>query len=195
MLKRTIITLVATILILPASIFAQGFSVDKSHSNIRFEVTHMMVSKVSGSFDEFDIEIDYNADSPEKTEIKTTIQTNSVDTDHEKRDGHLRSDDFFGSEEFPVMTFTSKNIDKIGPNKFSVKGELTIRNLKKEVSLNVVQSPIVKDPWGNERIGFEATTTITRIDYGLKWNKVTEAGGLLVGEEVEITIHLEMVKQ
>lgn len=195
MQRYTILTLVAMLIMMPAAVFSQGFSVDKSHSSIGFKVTHMMVSKVAGSFDEFEVDIAFDEDNPLNTVINTTIQTNSIDTDHEKRDGHLRSGDFFGSEEFPVMKFTSKNITKTGVNRFAVEGDLTIRDQTREVLLDVTQSPIVKDPWGNDRIGFEAIASINRYDYGLKWNKVTEAGGLLVGDEVEIMIHLELVKQ
>jgi polyisoprenoid-binding protein YceI len=127
--------------------------------------------------------------------VTAIIKTASVNTDNDKRDAHLRSDDFFNAAKFPEIRFVSTSFEKAGKDTYKITGDLTIRDVTKTVQLDTKYNGSIKDPWGNTRAGFKATTTINRTEYGAKWNKVLEAGGYLVGENVDITLLVELQEQ
>ena len=189
-----IITAVFT-LSLPALSLAAVWNIDAEHSNIGFKVRHLMVSNVKGSFEKVSGAIDINEKDITKSAINVTIDTASINTNVQKRDDHLRSADFFEVATYPTMTFVSKKVAKAGKDKLKVTGDLTIRGVTREVVLDVVgPTTEIKDPWGNIKRGASATTKINRKDFGLVWNKVLETGGVAVGDEVQISIEVELVK-
>ncbi len=169
--------------------------VDKSHSSIMFTVRHMVVSEVPGYFKEWDMKITSSKDDWTDARVETVVKTASINTDHERRDEDLRSDNFFNSEKFPEMKFVSKSFEKVGDKKYRIKGDLTIRDVTKEVIFDAELIGIINDPRAGTRVGWKATAQINRFDFGLKWNRMIETGGLVVGETVNITIMLELIKQ
>ena len=169
--------------------------VDAAHSNVGFSIKHLMIATVRGSFTAVHGTVTVDESDPTTAEIDITIPTASVTTRDEKRDAHLRSPDFFDAERFPNMTFRSKRLERQSGDSFRVIGDLTIRDVTREVALEVELQGRAKDPWGNEKAGFEATTTIKRSDYGLTWNAALETGGVLVGDDVKISIEGELQKQ
>lgn len=168
------------------------FNIDKAHSEAFFQVRHL-VTRVRGSFKQFEGTVDMDMDNPEKSSVSFTIQASSVDTGEPDRDNHLRSGDFFDVEKFPTLTFSSTAVSKKGDEEYDVAGDLTIHGVTKQITLPVTFLGFAKDPWGNQRAGFEAETKIDRKDYGLKWNAPLEAGGLLVGDEVKISLSVQAV--
>lgn len=193
MLKRILIA--ATAILFTASLAsATTYKVDPVHSQVQFSVAHLVMFKVKGVFTEFSGTAE--ADTATKTlqSVQATVSTNSVDTRIEKRDNHLRSEDFFAVERFPEMSFVSKKIVGSGAD-ITIHGDLTIRDQTHEVVLKGQYLGTNKDGWGNEVAGFEAKGMINRKDYGLTWNKVLETGGLTVGEEVEIALDIQAIKQ
>lgn len=169
------------------------YNVDTTHSEIGFTVRHMMFAKVRGQFKTWTAKLGYDAANPAKSTIEVEIDTASIDTREEKRDGHLRSADFFDAEKFPKMIFKSKKIDGSGGH-YKVTGDLTIRDQTHEVVLDVEQTGSGKDPWGNDRLGFSAKGAISRGEWGLKWNQALEAGGVLVSDKVEIDVEAQVVQ-
>jgi polyisoprenoid-binding protein YceI len=169
--------------------------IDAAHTNVGFSIKHLMIATVRGSFTQAQGTVKVDENDPTTAEIDITIPTASVTTRDEKRDAHLRSPDFFDVERFPNMTFRSKRVERVSGDSFRVIGDLTIRDVTKEVALDVELAGRAKDPWGNEKAGFEATTKINRSDYGLTWNAALETGGVLVGDDVKITIEAELQKQ
>ena len=170
-----------------------SWSVDRVHSKIGFKVKHLGISNVRGEFREYDASISLDGTDLSTLKTSATIKTGSVFTDNERRDGHLRSPDFFSAEDFPTMTFTSKGVRNVKGSEFELVGDLTIRDVTKEVVLEA-EFLGVASMGDEERAGFEARTTINRLDYGLAWNKVTEAGGFVVGHDVQIILELEVIK-
>ncbi len=164
---------------------------DAAHTDIGFWVRHMVVTKVRGSFTKWTGELDYDEANPTRSKVSITIDTASVDTHDEKRNGHLRSADFFDSEKIPHMTFKSTRVESSGGNKFKVHGDLSIHGVTKPVVLDAEVLGKAKDPWGNMRVSFEATTVINRLDFGLKWNQPLETGGVLVGDKVTIEVEAQ----
>lgn len=188
--------LAAVPLIISSSVLAQTtWTIDKAHSRVGFSVTHMVITDVEGYFKNYDAEITTEGDDFSKAKIDFTVKTNSIFTDNEKRDDHLRSDDFFNAEKYPMMTFKGKSMTKINDKKFKLVGDLTIRDVTKQVELDVKYNGTVKDAWGNTKAGFKITGEINRFDYNLKWNKAIETGSLVVGKEVELIIDLQLVKK
>lgn len=169
--------------------------IDKSHSKIGFTVTHLLITEVDGHFKDFDAKVTTNRDDFENAKIEFTAKTASIFTDNERRDEHLRSDDFFNSEKFPEMKFVSKSFKKVGKNKYRLVGDLTIRDVTRQVTLDVTYNGTTKDPWGNTKAGFAVTGQINRFDYGLKWNALTEMGGAVVDKIVKLRINVQLVKQ
>ena len=167
---------------------------DPAHSQVKFNVTHMIISKVTGNFKKFEGLVKTKGDDFGNAEIEFTIETKSINTDNERRDNHLRSDDFFNAEKYPEIKFKSKSIKKIGDNKYKMIGDLTIRDITKEVELDVKQGGTITDGQGNVRTGFEITGIINRFDYNLKWNALLEAGGAIVGSDVELICNVELIK-
>jgi polyisoprenoid-binding protein YceI len=194
---KRIFTILSTIvaLSLPALSFATTWNIDPEHSNIGFKVRHLMVSNVKGSFEKSSGVVDINDKDITKSKVEVSIDTASINTNVQKRDEHLRSADFFDVAKFPSMTFVSKKVAQWGKERLKVTGDLTLHGITKEVVLDVEGlSKESKDPWGNFRRGATATTKINRKDYGLVWNKALETGGVAVGEEVFITLEIEMIK-
>lgn len=173
---------------------ATTWTLDRSHSNIGFSVEHMLVSETTGKFRKFDGTFKAEKADFTDAEVEFTADVNSIDTEDEKRDGHLKSDDFFNAEKFPQIKFKSKGFKKLKDNKYALNGDLTIRDITKNVDWAVITSGIQKDPWGNTKAGFKATLIINRFDYGLKWNTLTEAGGAVVGKDVTIKVNVEFAK-
>lgn len=170
--------------------------IDPVHSHVEFAVRHLMISNVKGRFTDVQGTIRVDDRNPREAEVEILIGTASVDTREEQRDAHLRSADFFDAEKFPKLTFRSRRIDGNPLNgDFRVIGDLTIRDVTREVALDVTSEGLVKDPWGNERAGFSARSKIDRKDYGLTWNQALEAGGVVVSDEVRISIEAELVRQ
>lgn len=168
--------------------------IDTAHSHLQFTVRHMMIAKVRGTFDEFSGVVDYDPNNPTDTNIQVTIDVDSINTREDKRDGHLRSADFFDVENFPHMTFRSTRVVSKGDGEGKLYGDLTIRDQTKEVVLNVSYEGMAKAPWGTTSIGFSASGKINRKDWGLNWNQALETGGWLVGDEIKIDIEVELVK-
>ena len=170
------------------------WNIDKSHSNVGFAVTHLIISEVTGQFKSFDGNIEFSKDDLSDANINFSIDAASISTDNEGRDKHLRSDDFFNAEKFPKITFVGKSIKKVAGKKFKLVGDFTIRDVTKSITLDVVYNGSIKDPWGNTKAGFKITGELNRFDYNLKWNNLMEAGGAVVGKEVTITVNLELSK-
>lgn len=189
--------LLAIVLILiSSSVFAQtAWTVDKSHSKVGFSVSHMVITDVDGYFKEYDAQITTNGDDISKAKVEFTINTGSIFTDNEKRDGHLKSDDFFNAEKYPQIIFRGKSMKKISDKEYKLVGDFTIRDVTKQIELDVKYNGTVKDSYGNTKAGFKVTGEIDRFDYNLKWDKVIEAGSLVVGKEVELVIDLQLVKK
>ena len=166
------------------------FSIDQAHSEVAFQVRHLL-SKVRGRFSDFAGTIAFDAAHPEASAVNVTIQAATINTNEPKRDGHLRSDDFFAVETFPTLTFVSARVTAHRDGQYSVEGDLTIRDVTKRVILPVTFLGAAKDPWGNEKVAFEAETTINRKDYGLNWNAALETGGFLVGDEVKVSLSIQ----
>jgi polyisoprenoid-binding protein YceI len=180
----------------PAVAAPVTYAIDDMHSAAHFKVKHLMVSNVRGSFPAIKGTVVHDAAHPEKSTVEATIDVSSVDTGNAKRDGHLKSADFFDVEKFPAMTFRSTRVAKAGKDSLSVVGNLTLHGVTKPVTLQVaLPAKAAKDPWGNLRSGTEATTHLDRRDYGLTWNKAVETGGVLVGDDIAITLELELIEQ
>jgi len=174
--------------------FAQGtWSPDLSHSNIGFAVTHMVISETEGEFEKFDAQVLSDREDFDGAEVSFTAQVASINTDNEKRDAHLKSDDFFNAEKYPEIKFNGKLVKK--GKKYELVGDFTMRDVTKKVTFPVDYNGTIKDPYGMTRAGFKINGKVNRMDYGLKWNAMTEAGGLVVGEDVAITCNVEIIKK
>jgi polyisoprenoid-binding protein YceI len=173
---------------------AKTWNVDKMHSAVKFSVTHLVISEVDGSFKVFDGNMVSTKEDFSDAKISFTVDVNSINTDNANRDGHLKGDDFFNAEKYPAMTFTSTSFKKKSGNLYELTGNMTVRDVTKKVTFAVKYGGTTKDPYGNVKAGFKATGSINRLEYGLKWNTLTEAGGAVVGADVDLTINLEMVQ-
>ena len=171
------------------------WNLDLSHSEINFAVKHMMISTVRGKFNKFSGTIDFNEADPASSSIDVSIDVASIDTKDEKRDGHLKSGDFFDVEKFPAITFKSTKVEKLSANTAKVTGDLTIRGVSRPVVLDVEYAGQAKSPWGTTSAGFSASTKVNRKEWGLTWNVALETGGVLVGDDISISIEAELVKQ
>lgn len=168
---------------------------DVAHSSINFSVRHLMVSKVRGQFTKWSGSLEFDEQEPTRARVDAQLDAASIDTKDAQRDAHLRSADFLDTERFPTISFKSTGIEKVGDARFSMKGELTIRGITKPVTLDVEYAGRAKDPWGGERVGFSARTSIDRKDFGLTWNQLLETGGVLVGEKVDIELEIEAIRR
>lgn len=195
-MKRLFTTLFLVVaLVIPSLSIASTWSIDPEHSTVGFKIRHLMVSNVNGRFETYSGSIHVDDADITKSRIEVSIDAASINTNVQKRDEHLRSADFFDVAKFPKMTFVSKSIRNVGSGHLLVKGDLTIHGVTKEVVLDVEgPTPESKDPWGNIRKGVVATTKINRKDFGLLWNAALETGGVLVGDEVNITLEIELIK-
>ena len=171
-----------------------NWNIDASHSKVRFSVTHLMISETEGQFKVFDGKIISGKDDFTDAVVDFSVDVNSINTDDEKRDRHLKSDDFFNATKYPKMTFKSKSFKKVNDKNYKLTGDLTIRDVTKTVEFDVIYNGTVKDPWGNTKAGFRLTGNINRVEYGLKWNAAIEAGGVVVSEKVNISCDIELGK-
>ncbi len=174
---------------------ATTWDFDLSHSSVNFHVRHLMVSKVHGRFATWGGSLELDNDDITRSRVDVTIDTASVDTKEEKRDAHLRSADFFDTENFPKLTFKSTSVKKISDDELEVLGDLTIRGETRAITLKVESNGQVKDPWGGTRAGFSAKASISRKEFGLHWNALLEAGGVVVGDKIEISLEIEAIQK
>ena len=188
-------TLIAAMLLAMGSIFAQAtWNIDASHTTIGFAVDHMVISEVTGKFNSYEGSLSANGEDLESGQISFSADIASIDTENAKRDGHLKSPDFFDATNHPKLTFKSSSIKKTGDKTYKVAGTLTMRGTSKEVEFDLKHNGTIKDPYGNTRAGFKLTGAVNRMEYGLKWSATMEAGGLVVGDEVRIICNIEAVK-
>jgi polyisoprenoid-binding protein YceI len=173
---------------------AGTYGIDASHSHLGFKVRHLMVSKVRGRFADFEGTVTI-ADNPVESSLEVVVQLASIDTKDAGRDEHLRSADFFNVETTPTMTYSSTGVRESGKGTFVVDGDLTLNGITKPVALAVELEGVTTDPWGNERAGFSATTSIDREEFGVTWNQALETGGVMLGKKIDIEIEAEIVKQ
>lgn len=193
-MKKTILIAFALLLTARLGLAQNAWKLDNSHSNINFEVSHMVISTTTGQFKSFQIDFTQGKDDFSGSQINATVEASSVNTDNEKRDGHLKSEDFFDVEKYPQITFKSSEFKKVSGSKYEITGDLTLHGVTQKVTFEAKFNGTGKDPWGNTRSGWKASTTINRGDFGLKYNAALETGGVLIGEEVEITVNAEFIK-
>jgi polyisoprenoid-binding protein YceI len=187
---------IALIVALPVLANADTWQIDPPHTNVEFSVQHMMISNVKGQFQKTSGTITVNGNDPTSAKIDATIDASSIDTRVDKRDMHLKSPEFLDVAKYPTITFKSTKVEADGPGKWKVTGDLTLHGVTKPVVLEVESSGTpIHDPMGDTRAGASATTKIKRGDFGLTWNKVLESGGVMVGDEVAISIDVEAIKK
>jgi polyisoprenoid-binding protein YceI len=170
------------------------YKVDKAHSEATFQVRYLL-TKVRGRFSDFDGTIQFDEANPENSSIDFTIQAASIDTNEPDRDKHLRSEDFFAVEQFNSIAFKSKRIIKRNADTYDLVGDVTMHGVTKEMTFPVTHLGAGKDPWGRDKIGFETEGSLNRKDFGLSWNQALEAGGLLIGDEVKVSVTVQAVKE
>jgi len=185
--------LAAAVLAASPALAADSYTLDKSHTTVLFQVRHI-VTNVTGRFKDFAGTIQIDKVNPAASRVDFTIQAASIDTNEPKRDEHLRSADFFDVANQPTITFKSQSVKPTGKDAFAVTGELTMRGVTKAITLPVQFLGEGRDPWGNEKVGFDITTVLNRKDYGINWNKTLDAGGVLVADEVKVQIAVEANK-
>ncbi|PSK93003.1 polyisoprenoid-binding protein YceI [Haloactinopolyspora alba] len=170
------------------------YTLDSEHTRIGFVARHAMVTKVRGSFNDFEGEIHVDGDDPTKSSARVAIKTASIDTRNEQRDGHLRTNDFLDVETYPEITFVSTEIRKLDEHSFELTGDLTIKDTTRPVTIEFEYQGTAKDPFGNVRIGFDGAVTINRKDWGVSWNAPLETGGVLVSEKVTLEFEISAIK-
>jgi len=171
------------------------WTIDPTHSEIHFKVKHLMVSWVTGSFKEFNATVDTDNDDLSKAKVRFTAEVNSISTNNEQRDAHLKTGDFFDAENHPQIVFESEKLDKIDEDTYKVHGTLTMRGASKKIAFNVEYGGVTQDPWGLTRMGISLSGKINRKDFGVSFGMVTETGGVLLGDDVTISANTEFVKQ
>lgn len=193
---RCAVGVLALTLVLPVSVRAETWAIDPAHTVSGFTVKHMMIANVTGVFEVTRGTIEYRPGDPGSVKADITIEAKSVNTRIGRRDDDLRSDNFFSAEKFPTLAFRSRRVQNVRAEGFDLVGDLTIRDVTREVVLKVdgPTAPI-KDPQGNRRVGATASTTINRKDFGIMWNRTIEAGGVVVGDEVKINLEVEAVEK
>ena len=169
--------------------------IDPAHSEIEFKVRHLMITNVTGSFTTFSSEVETDADDFTTARISFTAPIASITTGNEQRDGHLKTADFFELEKYPDLSFVANGLKKKGEGEYELEGDLTIKDVTKRIKLNVEAGGVAKDPWGQTKAGFSVTGKINRKDFGLNWSAVTEAGGVVVSDEVRIQAEVQYIKQ
>jgi polyisoprenoid-binding protein YceI len=196
-MKRVLFTLLTAIFIAPLTVLGQShtvWQVDPAHTDVEFTVTHMGMFDVTGTFTEFSGELITNGQDLQDAKANATIQVNSIDTDNGDRDAHLKSDDFFAAAEHPELTFVSKKMTKVGDQKYQLTGDITIRGTTQPITLDVEYKGRITDMFGNDRMGFTATGTLNRKDFGLKWSEMTE-GVAVVSDQVRLTIKAQLINK
>jgi polyisoprenoid-binding protein YceI len=195
MLRKLRITALFIAALAPAALFAADtYTIDKTHSDVTFQIRHF-VSKVRGSFTDFEGTIQVDQARPEASSVVFTIKAASIDTNNDGRNKHLNSADFFDTEKFPEISFTSTKIAPAGKDRYDVTGNFTMHGVTKQITLPVTFTGTARDPRGGERAGFELATTINRKDYGVNWNKALDSGGFMLSDDVAVTISLETIKK
>lgn len=168
---------------------------DPTHSELTFKVKHLMISNVKGEFRKFDATVLSDGEDFSNAQVSATIEASSVDTNNNDRDNHLRSDDFFGADEHPQLTFESTELSKLDEDNYRLKGLLQIKGVKNEITLDVDFGGLMTDPYGNKKAGFTANGKINRKDWGLNWNAALETGGVLVSDEVRLTAEVQLIQE
>jgi polyisoprenoid-binding protein YceI len=171
------------------------WKIDPMHSEVQFKVKHLVISTVTGNFNSFDAQLEAEKDDFTDAKISFSADTDSINTNNSQRDGHLKSDDFFNAETYPKMTFESTKFEKTGAESYKLHGNLTIRDNTKAVTLEVEHGGVAVDPYGQTKAGFELQGKINRKEFGLQWSAVTEAGGIVVGDDIRLLLNIQMVKQ
>src|SRR6478609_4521737 len=177
-----------------ATLTQTKWGVDTTHSEVQFKVKHLVISTVTGSFKKFSGEVIAEGDDFNNAEVNFSLDVNSIDTNQADRDGHLKSEDFFAAAQYPTITFSKGVLKKSSGDTYKLLGNLTIRETTAVVELDVEFGGTTKDPWGNIKAGFELNGKINRKDFGLSWNALTEAGGMVVAEDVKLHMNIELVK-
>jgi polyisoprenoid-binding protein YceI len=190
---RTGVALAAALALASPALAAETYQVDKAHSTVGFQVRHLF-TMVGGSFQDFSGKVVVDRARPESSSVEFTIKAASIFTNEPKRDEHLKSPDFFDAASHPTITFRSTSVKPAGNDVFEVTGDLTMRGVTKQVTLPVTFLGEARDPWGNEKKGFELATTLNRKDFGINWNKTLDQGGVLVGDEVKVQISVQASK-
>lgn len=180
-----------TAIALPLNEIATNWQIDAAHTNVEFAVRHLMISTVKGRFGDIAGALTLDPGNPAEASVEVTLKTASIDTRQEQRDAHLRSADFFEAEKYPVITFRSTRIEGDTESDFRVYGDLTIRDVTREIVLNVIREGQATDPWGGQRVAFSATGKIDRKTFGLTYNQALETGGVVVGDEIKISVDVE----
>ncbi|GAC1399285.1 MAG: YceI family protein [Sediminibacterium sp.] len=171
------------------------YKIDPAHSEVTFKVKHLMITSVTGHFTKFDGTMESDAEDFSDAKITFEADTDSISTNNEQRDGHLKSDDFFAAGQFPKLSFVSGSFKKLGDGEYTLTGDLTIRDVTKKVELAVEYGGTMTDPWGQVKVGFEIGGKINRKDFGLTWSAVTEAGGVMLADDVKLHLAIQLVKQ
>ena len=192
-MKTRLTVLAAALAVASPALAADTYQFDKSHTTVAFQVRHI-VTNVGGKFQDFAGTIRVDRVKPENSSVEFTIQAASINTNEPKRDEHLKSPDFFDVASQPTVTFKSTSVKPTGKDAYEITGNLTLRGVTKQITLPVTFLGEGKDPWGNEKMGFELSTTLNRKDYGINWNKALDQGGFLVGDEVKVQISVEANK-
>lgn len=193
---KKIFLLLLILLVTSFGAMAQSnWKADVAHSKVEFTVSHMVISEVTGRFTDFDVKMVQTKDDFSGSSLITTIKAASINTANEARDKHLRAADFFEVEKYPEIKFVSTAFEKTGADSYKITGDLTMHGITKPLVLDAKLNGQMNDPWGTTRAGFKATGSVNRKDFGIQWNKTLEAGGLLVGDKVDISISVEMLKE
>lgn len=171
------------------------WAVDPTHSEVQFKIKHLMIANVTGNFNRFDVAATTEEEDFSTAQLEFSAPINSVFTNNEQRDGHLKSPDFFDAEKYPELTFKSTRVEKVDDEEFNVYGDFTIKGIAKEAKLKMEFGGITKDPYGNTKAGFTINGKINRNDYGLTWNAALETGGVLVSEDVRLNAEIQLIKQ
>jgi len=173
----------------------QTWALDPTHSELQFKIKHLMISTVSGQFNQFKATVETDNDDFTKAKVHFEATVNSISTNNEQRDAHLKNGDFFDTEKYPVITFDSERMEKTNEDEYKIYGTLNMRGVSKKIILNTEFGGITKDPWGNTRTGFSVSGKINRQDFGMSFGTVSETGGLLLGDEVKINANVQFVKE
>jgi len=168
---------------------------DPAHSEIQFKIRHLMITHVTGSFGKFNAEVETTDENFETAKVKFTAEVNSITTNNEQRDGHLKSADFFEISKYPTLTLVSTKFEKVSGEEYILNGDLTFHGVTKNIKLKVEHGGIIKDPWGNTRTGFTIEGKLNRKDFGLQWNATTETGGVVLGDDVKLHASVEFIKE
>jgi len=195
-MRRFLLSAVVSIALGPSFASASTWQVDSAHTAVQFAVRHLMVSTVRGTLGKATGTVNLDEGDPTKSTVEASIDVNGIDTREPKRDQHLKSPDFFDVEKYPTVTFKSKKVTKVSDTKFKVAGDLTMHGVTKEVVLDVEGTPKpLTDPFGNVKLGGIATTKVNRKDFGINWSSAMDGGGVVVGDEVDVTIDIELLKK